>query len=108
MLSACVSSLAGDGASATVDADGRSVGYQPHVTFQQMQGQRRFERDRVQALVACGVVDGSQYVRPDDDAAVQLTESSNVLAPIVGLRQQRHNAAVRPSAPEVANAQCTV
>ena len=52
MLSACVSSLAGDGGSATVDGDGRSVGYQPHVTFQQMQGQWRFERDRVQALVA--------------------------------------------------------
>ena len=93
MLSAGVSSLAGGVGSATVERDGRSVGYQPHVTFQRLQEQRRAEKQRVSSLVAGGVVDGSQYVRPDDGDAVQLMESSNVLAPIVGLRQLRRRAA---------------
>ena len=48
-------------------------------------------------------MDGSQYVRPDDDAAVQLMESSNVLAPIVGLRQLRRRAAASHDAAAAAN-----
>ena len=54
-------------------------------------------------LVAGGVVDGSQYVRPDDGDAVQLMESSNVLAPIVGLRQLRRRAAASQEAAAAAN-----
>ena len=48
-------------------------------------------------------VDGAQYVRPDDGDAVQLMESSNVLAPIVGLRQLRRRAAASQEAAAAAN-----
>ena len=103
MLSAGVSSLAGGAGLATAERDGGAGGYQAHVTFQRLQEQRRAEKQRVSSLVAGGVVDGSQYVRPDDGDAVQLMESSNVLAPIVGLRQLRRRAAASQDVAAAAN-----
>ena len=71
--------MAGGAGLGTAERDGGAGGYQAHVTFQRLQEQRRAEKQRVSSLVAGGVVDGAQYVRPDDGDAVQLMESSQGL-----------------------------
>ena len=68
-----------------------SGGYEPHRNFERWQAERAVEKERMDALAAAGVADGTRYARPGDDGPVGVVRmmGTGALEPVVGLREQR-------------------
>ena len=84
-----------------------SGGNEPHRNFERWQAERAVEKERMDALAAAGVADGTRYARPGDDGPVGVVRmmGTGALEPVVGLREQRRRKIAEVEAAAVAAAE---